>query len=69
MASRDDFRKHLWANRINDYMQEDWIDKEIALSQTPEAPFADIGPVLKRIHDYWCYPSRIKLIARVGEYN
>jgi hypothetical protein len=62
MALRDDLLQHLWQNRINAYMQEDWIDKEIAMSQRhPNAPFADVGPVITR--------RELSLIARAAEYN
>lgn len=70
MASRDDFFKHLWANRINAYMQEDWIDKEIAMSQRyPNAPFADVGPVLSRLLSLGVTRRELCLIARSAEYN
>ena len=70
MASRNEFLEHLWANRINSYMQEDWIDKEIAMSQRqPNAPFADIGPVLTRLMQLGATRRELSLIARVGEYN
>ena len=70
MATRDEFLEHLWANRINAYMQEDWIDKEIEMSQRhPDAPFADIGPVLSRLLALGASRRELSLIARVGEYN
>jgi hypothetical protein len=70
MASRDEFLKHLWVNRINAYMQEDWIEKEIAMSQRyPNAPFADIGPVLARLLDLGATQRELSLIARCAEYN
>lgn len=70
MASREDFLEHLWQNRINAYMQEDWIDKEISMSNAhPDAPFADIGPVLVRLVALGATRRELSLIARAGEYN
>jgi len=70
MATRDEFCEHLWANRINAYMQEDWVDREIAMSQRyPDAPFADIGPVLVRLMALGATRRELSIIARVGEYN
>jgi hypothetical protein len=51
-------------------MQEDWIDKEIEMSQRhPDAPFADIGPLLIRLMALGATRRELSLIARVGEYN
>lgn len=51
-------------------MQEDWIDKEISMSEShPNAPFADIGPVLIRLLALGATRRELSLIARVGEYN
>jgi len=70
MATRDEFLEHLWANRINAYMQEDWIDKEIAMSQRyPDSPFSDIGPVLSRLLALGATRRELSLVARVAEYN
>lgn len=70
MASRDDLLQHLWQNRINAYMQEDWIDKEIAMSQRhPNAPFADIGPLITRLLSLGASRRDLSLLARAAEYN
>lgn len=70
MATRDEFLEHLWTNHINVYMQEDWIDKEIAMSQRyPNAPFADIGPILSRLLALGATRRELSLIARTAEYN
>jgi len=58
MATRDEFLEHLWTKRINAYLNEDWIGKEIEMSlRYPNAPFADIGPVLGRWSSF-CRPER-----------
>jgi hypothetical protein len=70
MASREDFLEHLWRTRINAYMQEDWIDKEIGMSKRhPDAPFADVGPILTRLLEIGAARRELSLLLRVGEYN
>jgi hypothetical protein len=70
MESRDEFLKHIWANRINSYMQEDWIDKEIEMAQRyPNAPFADTGPLLDHLLALGATRRELSLLLRVGEYN
>jgi hypothetical protein len=70
MATREEILNHLWTNRINAYMQEDWIDKEIEMSQRhPDAPFADVGPIITRLLEIGATRRELSLLLRVGEYN
>jgi hypothetical protein len=50
MATREQFLGQLWKDVINSPMQGRWIDNATANSERfPDAPFADIGPVVKRL--------------------
>ena len=70
MATRDEFLEHPWTKRINAYLNEDWIGKEIEMSlRYPNAPFADIGPVLGRLLTLGATRRELSLIARMVEYN
>lgn len=51
-------------------MQEEWIDKEITMSlRYPNAPFADIGPILSRLLSLGATRRELSLVARSAEYN
>jgi hypothetical protein len=70
MATREELLEYLWVSRINAYMQEDWIDKEVKMSQRyPNAPFADVGPALSRLLSLGATRRDLSLIARAVEYN
>jgi hypothetical protein len=70
MASREDILKQLWNETINSCMQEHWIDNLIRQSEkNPDAPFADLGPVLKRLLTAGATPRDLSLIARHAAYE
>jgi len=70
METREDFLEHLWDYYFNSYMHEDWIDKEIKFSRRhPDAPFADVGPVLMRLIGLGATRRDISLLARWAAYN
>ncbi len=51
-------------------MQEEWIDYQISQSERrPDAPFADLGPVLKRLLALGATRRELSLIARFAAYS
>ncbi len=70
MASREEFLKQLWEEVINPAMQEHWIDNVIRESESrPNSPFADLGPVLKRLLAAGVGRRDLSLIARYAAYE
>lgn len=70
MASREEFLTHLWTENINPCMQEHWIDNVIrAAERDPDAPFSDLGPVLKRLLAAGAGRRDLSLIARHAAYE
>ena len=50
MATRDEFLRLLWDELINAAMSGHWIENTFREAERdPDAPFADIGPVLQRL--------------------
>jgi hypothetical protein len=50
-------------------MQQRWIDDELGLSgRYPNAPFADFGPLLKRLLDLGVTRRELSLFARAVAY-
>lgn len=70
MASREEFLRQLWADNINPCMQEQWIDNLIRESEkSPDAPFCDVGPVLKRLLAAGAARRDLSLIVRHAAYE
>lgn len=70
MASREEFLRQMWEEVINSSMQEHWIDNLIRESEKkPDAPFADLGPVLKRLLAAGVDRRDLSLIARQASYE
>lgn len=70
MATREDFLKQAWAEIINSPMQEYWIDNVIRESEKhPDAPFADLGPALKRLIAQGVSRRDLSLISRFASYE
>jgi len=70
MASREQFLRQMWDEVINPNMQEHWIDNIIRESEkTPDAPFADLGPVLKRLLAAGAERRDLSMIARQAAYE
>ena len=70
MALAEELLSHLWTQRINAYTNEDWIDKEIEMSQRyPNGPFADTGPTVARLLELGATRRELSLLMRTGEYN
>lgn len=70
MPTQSEFLEFLWEQRINDWMQEDWISEEIDRSERrPNDPFADTGIVLKRLLELGATPREISLLARSVAYS
>lgn len=69
MATQEEFHDRIWQD-LNRYMQEQWIDNVIAYSeQDPNAPFADVGPALKRLLALGASRRDLSLIARHAAYE
>lgn len=70
MASRQRFLIQLWDEVINSNMQERWIDNALRASdQNADAPFADLGPALKRLLAAGVERRDLSLIARFAAYE
>lgn len=70
MATREEFLAQLWRDVINAPMTGDWIDNTIALNnRSPDAPFADLGPVLERLLAAGVDRRDLSLIARAVSYD
>src|SRR5207249_8002833 len=70
MASREEILKQLWTETINPVMQEHWIDNAIRESErSPDAPFADLGPALRRLLAVGATRRDLSLIARHAAYE
>jgi hypothetical protein len=70
MATREQFLKQMWSEVINPNMQEHWIDNLIRESdKAPNAPFADLGPVLNGLLAAGSERRDLSLIARFAAYE
>jgi|ERR1044071_1026152 hypothetical protein len=69
MATRQEFLRLVWHN-INLAMQEHWIDNVVRASEKePNAPFADLGPVLKRLLSCGASRRDLSLLVRHAAYE
>jgi hypothetical protein len=70
MATREEFLSALWKEVINAPLQERWIDNVIAnADRGPNAPFADIGPVLRRLLQSGASRRDLSLLHRFASYE
>ena len=70
MATRNEFLKMAWDEIINSSMQEHWIDNSIRTSERqPNAPFADIGPILNRLLALGATRQELSLLSRAAAYE
>jgi WD40 repeat protein len=69
MATQEEFLDLVWED-INVAMQEHWIDNVISESEKdPNAPFADVGPALKRLLALGASRQDLSLVARFTSYE
>jgi WD40 repeat protein len=69
LATQDDFLDLLWQD-INSSMQEHWIENVIRASEKdPNAPFADLGPALKRLLALGASRQDLSLLVRHASYE
>jgi WD40 repeat protein len=69
MATQEEFLDLVW-EQINSAMQEHWIENDIRESeQNPTAPFADLGPVLKRLLELGASRRDLSLLMRFSAYE
>jgi len=69
MATREEFLGLIWED-VNLLMQEHWIDNVIRESEKhPNAPFADLGPALKRLLACGASKRDLSLVARHAAYE
>src|SRR5262249_31985045 len=69
MATQDEFLDLVW-EQINSAMQEHWIENLIRESESnPNAPFADIGPALKRLLASGASRRDLSLLMRFSAYE
>ncbi len=70
MATREHFLKLAWTDVINPPMSGAWIDNTISCAESqPNAPFADLGPALKRLLEGGANRRDLCLIARHASYE
>jgi hypothetical protein len=70
MASRDEFLRHLWQTQLIAYLDESWIDEKLRMSNRfPNAPFADLGPLLTRLLTLGASRRELSLFARAIAYE
>jgi hypothetical protein len=70
MATRDQFLEQIWNEKINGYMDGHWIDNIIKWSEkNPNAPFADLAPILKRLQSLGASKDDLSMIARFAAYE
>jgi hypothetical protein len=70
MASRARFLNQLWTEVIDSPMTGRWIDHVIAASERkPDAPFAEVGPALKRLLAKGVDRRDLCVIARHATYE
>ena len=69
MATQAEFLALVWEN-INRAMQEHWIEGTIRESEkNPNAPFADVGPALKRLLALGASRQDLSLVFRSASYE
>ncbi len=69
MATQEEFLDLVWQD-INGSMQEHWIENVIRASENhPNAPFADLGPALKRLLSLGASKRDLSLLARHASYE
>ena len=70
MATQSEFLRQVWDENINGYMAGLWIDNVIKSSgKDSNAPFADLGPVLKRLRGLGASNNELSLIARFAAFE
>ena len=70
MATRAEFLKQVWTEVIGAHMAGRWIDNAIAAAdRDPSAPFADLGPALKRLLASGANRRDLCLVARHASYE
>jgi hypothetical protein len=70
MATRAEFLEQVWKQIINPQMSESWIGDAVArFERTPDAPFADLGPALKRLLASGADRRDLCLVARHASYE
>ena len=70
MATRAEFLNQVWTQIISANMDERWIDAAMASSErTPDAPFADLGPALRRPLAASAVRRDLCLLARHASYE
>jgi len=69
MATQEEFLALVWDD-INLAMQEHWIENVIEASERdPNGPFADIGPVVKRLLALGASRRDLSLLVRFAAYE
>ena len=70
MASRKELVAHLWANAINGHLRGDALDDTITnCARSPDGPFGDKGPAIRRILDAGASPRDFGLVLRAAAYE
>jgi len=70
MASRAEFLLQLWNEMINKPLSEVWFDNAIRrAAKEPNAPVADLGPVVDRLLSQGVSSRDLSLICRAAEYQ
>ena len=69
-ATREEFLTLLWTEIINGTMTGEWIDYEVTHSEKgPTEPFADTGPLVKRLLASGASRRDLCLLARSVSYS
>jgi hypothetical protein len=70
MLSREQFLTYLWRHIIDAHTPGHWIDNSIAEAKRyPNAPFADVGPILERLLSLGVTPEELSSLARFASYE
>ena len=71
MSTRAELLRHLWDEVINSHLRPGAIDNTIASFDrgSPDAPFAEVGPILKKLVAAGAAPRDLALLQRFAAYE
>jgi hypothetical protein len=70
MRTRSELLRHLWDAVINSNLRDHAIDNIVAsCDRSPNAPFAEVGPILKRLLHSGASPRDLALLQRFAAYE
>ena len=70
MANREELLVCLWTDVINGHLRDDALDNTIAnCARSPDGPFGDTGPAIKRILDAGVSRRDLRLVLRSAAFE